>query len=198
LTLNDQVFFDAHDLRKTAHAGREAQGVTGICSVGAGGNAFAGSRGHKTVPPSPKEMSRSSSPSFGWRPPSARSRARRCACHAARRRSMEPPCHCPIWGAKKGRSTLVRGRNSHTHYTHTPAGEGTKLSQLICYPRHPSALSLSTARAHGAVDNIFGVYRACLCGSNSMPSDCQILQDRQRAAGEGLGNSRSTLAAMRP
>ena len=36
---------------------REAQGVAGICSVGAGGNAFAGSRGQQTVPPSPKEMS---------------------------------------------------------------------------------------------------------------------------------------------
>ena len=36
---------------------RGAQGVAGVCSLGAARNAFAASRGHKTVPPSPKEMS---------------------------------------------------------------------------------------------------------------------------------------------
>ena len=36
---------------------RGAQGVEGVCSLGAARNAFAASRGHKTVPPSPKEMS---------------------------------------------------------------------------------------------------------------------------------------------
>ena len=36
---------------------REAQGVAGICSLGAAGNAFAGSRGQQTVSPPPKEMS---------------------------------------------------------------------------------------------------------------------------------------------
>ena len=40
-----------------ALTGRGAQGVAGVCSVGAGRNAIAGSRGHKAVPPSPKEMS---------------------------------------------------------------------------------------------------------------------------------------------
>ena len=36
---------------------RGAQGVAGGCSVGAGRSAIAASRGHKTVPPPPEEMS---------------------------------------------------------------------------------------------------------------------------------------------
>ena len=118
---------------------REAHGVIKRCSVGAGGSAIAGSRGHKSVPSSPKEMSSISCPTR-WtplhyrRPWALRLAGRKCLSH-----SMGGGCRGVVWGRKKGRYTYqaratIDGKLRHVWTCSDPQECAFILARFEQYP----------------------------------------------------------------